>query len=96
MFEGRRCVHVAATGRSATAYAVDLAAVSFRRATGTAVPHGDRWLEGVVSFRRGRAQIDEALCGDRATNSFRDEFGDVDDPLALVDACFHVITHPHR
>ncbi len=77
----------------APAHAVDLAAVSFRRATGTAVTHGDRGLKRVVLFRWGRAVIDKALGGGWGIDSLRDEFGDVEDPLALVDACVHVITH---
>jgi hypothetical protein len=81
--------------RSAAAHAVDLAAVSFRRAAGTAITHGERRLEGVVSFGWGRAAIIKALGGGCGIYSLRDEFGDVDDPLALVDACFHVITHNH-
>ena len=78
-----------------TAEAVDLTAISFRRAAGTAVTHGERGLECVVSFGWGRAAIVKALGGGCGFNSLRDEFGDVDDPLALVDACFHVITHSH-
>ena len=78
------------------AHAVDLAPVSFRRATGTPVTHGDRGIERVVLLRWGRAVIDEALSGSCGINSLRDELGDVEDPLALVDACFHVITHSHR
>ncbi len=75
------------------AHAVDLAAVSFRWATSTAVTHGERGLERVVLFRWGQAVVDKALGGGCGINSLRDEFGDVEDPLALVDACFHVITH---
>jgi hypothetical protein len=80
---------------AAAAHAVDPAAVSFRRAAGTAVTHGERGLECVVSLGWGRAAIVKALGGGCGVNSLRDEFGDVDDPLALVDACFHVITHSH-
>jgi hypothetical protein len=80
---------------AAPAHAIDLTAVSFRRAAGTAVTHGERRLEGVVWFGWGRAAIVKALGGGRGINSLCDEFGDVDDPLALVDACSHVITHFH-
>jgi hypothetical protein len=80
---------------AAAAHAVDLAAVSFRRAAGTAVTHGKRGLEGVVSFGWGRAVIVKALGSECGIDSLRDEFGDVDDPLALVDACFHVIARSH-
>jgi hypothetical protein len=80
---------------AAAAHAVDLAAVSFRRAAGSAVTHGERLLEGVVSFGWGRAAIVKALGGGSGINSLRDQFGDVDDPHALVDACFHVITYSH-
>jgi hypothetical protein len=83
------------TDLSAAARPVDLAAVSFRGAAGTAVTHRERELEGVVSFGWGRAVIIKALGCDPGTNSLRDEFGDVDDSLALVDTCFHVITHSH-
>ncbi len=85
------------TYRSAAtaAHAVDPAAVSFRRAASTAVTHGERGLECVVSFGWGRAAIVKALGGGCGVNSLRDEFGDVDDPLALIDACFNVITHSH-
>ena len=84
------------TDRSAAAatHAVDPTAVSFRWAAGTAVTHGERGLEAVVSFGWGRAAIIEAFGGGCGINSLRNECGDVDDPLALVEACFHVITHP--
>jgi hypothetical protein len=84
------------TGRSAAAHAVGRSAVAFRRAPGSAVSHGERELEGVVSFGRERAVIVKALGGSRSINSLRDQFGDVDDPLALIDARLHVITHSHR
>ena len=89
--------NLAGTDRStiAAAHPVDLSTVSFRRAPGTAVTHGERELERVVAFRWGRAPIVEALGGERGINSLGDEFGHVDDPLALVDTCFHVITHSH-
>jgi hypothetical protein len=90
-----QATYVADPSAVAAAHAVDLTAVSFCRAAGTAVTHGERGLEGVVSFGWGRAAIVKALCGDCGANSLRDELGDVDDPLALVDACFHVITHSH-
>jgi hypothetical protein len=80
----------------AAAYAVDLTAVSFGRAAGAAVTYGEWGLEGVVSFGWRRAAIVEALGGGCGINSLRDEPGDVDDPLALVDAGFHVITDPHQ
>jgi hypothetical protein len=39
--------------------------------------------------------IVKALGGECGINSLRDEFGDVDDPLALVDACCDVVTQSH-
>jgi hypothetical protein len=80
---------------STAAYAVDLTAVSLRRAAGTAITRRERGLEGVVSFGWGRAAIVKALGGGCGINSLRDEFGDVDDSLSLVDACFDVIAHSH-
>ena len=77
-----------------TANAVDLATVSFRRTAGTAVTHGEQRLER-VPFGWGRAVVVEALGGDRSTDPLRDHVGDVDDPLALVDARFDVIAHLH-
>ena len=87
-----------ATGRSVAtaAHAVDLTTVSLRRAPGTAVTHGDRGLEDVVTVGWRRAVILEALGGGRGSDSLRDEFGHVDDPLALVDTRFDMITHSHR
>ena len=69
---------------AAAAHAVDPTAVSFRRAAGTAVTDGERGLECVVSFGWGRAAIVKALGGGCGVNSLCDEFGDFDDPLALV------------
>jgi hypothetical protein len=40
--------------------------------------------------------IVKALAGNRSTDPFRDHPGDVDDPLALIDACLHVVAHPYR
>ena len=76
-------------------HAVDPTAISFRRAAGAAVTHGERGLECVVSFGWEWAVIVKALGGGCGVNSLRDQFGDVDDPLALVDTCFHVVTHSH-
>jgi hypothetical protein len=39
--------------------------------------------------------IIKALGGRCGINSLGDEFGDVDDPLELVDARLHVITNSH-
>ena len=74
--------------------AVELTTVSFRRATGTTVTHREQGLER-VPFGRRWTVIVEALGGDRRTDPLRDHLGDVDDPFALVDSCFHVIAHPH-
>ncbi len=57
---------------AAAAHAVGLAAVSFRRAAGTTVTHGERGLEGVVSFGWGRAAIVKTLRGGCGVNSLRD------------------------
>ena len=74
------------------AEAVDLTAVSFGRAAGTAVTHGEQGPER-VPFGWGRAAIVEALGGDRGTDPLRDHLGDVDDPLALIDASLDVVAH---
>jgi hypothetical protein len=77
------------------ANAIDLSTVSLRRAARTTVSHGEQGLER-VTFGWRRAVIVEALGGDRRTDPLRDHLGDVDDPLALVDACFDVVAHLHR
>jgi hypothetical protein len=77
------------------ANAVDLTAVSLRRAAGTAVPDGEHGSVR-IRFGRGRAVIVEALDGDRRPDPLGDDPRDVDDPLALVDPCFHVVTDSHR
>ena len=77
------------------AYAVDLTALTLGRAAGTAVTHGEQRPER-ISFGWGWAVIVEALGGDRCTDPLGDHLGDVDDPLALIDACLDVIAHLHR
>ena len=77
------------------AHPVDLTTVSFRRAAGTSITHCNG-LERVVAFGWRRAVILEALGRGCGIDSLRDEFGDIDDPLALVDARFDMITRSHR
>jgi hypothetical protein len=76
---------------SAAAHAVDLTAVSLRRAAGAAVTHSEWWLEDGIVFGREWAVIVKALSGGGGIDSLDDESGDVDDPLALVHACLDVI-----
>jgi hypothetical protein len=80
---------------ASAAHAVDLTTIAFRRATGAAITHGDRWLEQVAIGRR-RTVILETLGRGRGIDSFRDEPGDVDDSLALVDADFDMIADSHH
>ena len=80
---------------ASAANAVDLATVSFRRSAGAAIAHGEQGLKLVALGRRWTAIV-ETLNGDRGTNPLGDHPGDVDDPLALVDARFDVIADPHR
>jgi len=80
---------------ASSANPVDLAAVSLRRAAGTAVTNGKQGSERIVAFGWRGTSIVKAIGGDRAADSLRDHFGDVDDPLALMDARFHAISHAH-
>ena len=80
---------------SAAPHAVDLAAVSFRRAPGTAVTNGERLMKDVVVLGREWAVVVKAQCSGCGVNSLGDESGDIDDPLTLVDASLDVITHSH-
>jgi hypothetical protein len=77
------------------AHAVDLTSVALRRTTGATVTCAEQRLEAGLSFGRWWTAILEALDRERGTNSFRDEFGDVENPLALIDASLDEITQPH-
>jgi hypothetical protein len=70
---------------------VDLTAVAFGGATGAAVAHGEQGSE-LVSLRRWRAVVDEALGSDLGTDPLRDHPGDLDHPSPLVQVRFHPIT----
>jgi hypothetical protein len=75
--------------------AVDLPAVALRRAAGSAVTDGEQRAKRVL-VRWWRTAIVKAVDGDHSTHPLRDQLGHVDDPLALVDACLHVIAHFER
>ena len=77
--------------RSAAAHAVDLSPISLRRAACSTVTHGERRLVGVVAFGWDWAVILEALGGGDGIDSLGDERGDIDDPLASVDASLDMI-----
>ena len=74
---------------------IDLAAVALCRAASATVTHGEQRAKRVV-LRWRRTVILKALAGDCRTDPLRDQHGDVDDPLALVDARLHVVAHPDR
>ena len=78
----------------AAAHLVDLPAIALRRPARAAVTSSEQWLNVVFSFRRWRAVILEALRGANGIDSLGDQPGDIDDPFALIDASFHVITDP--
>ena len=85
------------TSRSARSASkpIDLAAVALCWAASPTITHGEQRPKRVLLGWR-RTVIVKALAGDRSTDPFRDHHGDVDDPLALVDACLHVVAHSDR
>ena len=74
---------------------VGLAAVALGRAPGPRVALGEQRAKRVL-LRWRRTVIVKALAGDRSTDALRDHRGDIDDPLALVDACLDVVAHSDR
>jgi hypothetical protein len=87
--------HVTDRSAGSTSKPIDLAAVALCRAASPTVTHGEQRAKGVVPRWR-RTVIVKALAGDRSTDPLRDQYGDVYDPLALVDACLHVVAHSDR
>jgi hypothetical protein len=85
------------TSRSARSASkpIDLAAVALRWAASATITHGEQRPKRVVLGWR-RTVIVKARAGDRSTDPFRDHHGDVDDPLALIDASLHVVAHFDR
>ena len=74
---------------------IDLAAVALGRAARPTVTYGEQRAKRVL-LRWRRTVIVKALAGDRSTDALRDHRGDIDDPLALVDACLDVVAHSDR
>jgi hypothetical protein len=77
-------------------HSIDLAAISFRRSSGSPIARSEERLEDVVPFRRRRAVIVEALGGVSGIDALCDELGDVDDSLALIDSRLDVVTDLHQ
>ena len=72
---------------------VELAAVPLRRPACTGI--SEERLDKRFSLWRRRAVVDEAIGGDRRTDSLFDDPGDLDIALESVDACRDAISDPH-